>query len=213
MLAPVLGTSAPAGAGYALPSLTSRTAHICIDMQRMFSPEGPWSTPWLPEVLPQCVALAGHRPEATIFTRFITPDSADLAEGAWKNFYRRWPETTRSQIEPALLELLPELGRFVPPGLVFDKPVYSAFAGRKLVAHLRDRNLDTVVLSGAETDVCVLSSALGAVDHGFHVVIATDAVCSFSDTGHDALLDLFKQRFSQQISTAETAQILDEWRA
>jgi len=72
--------------------------------------------------------------------------------------------------------------------------------------------VDTVILTGPETDVCVLSSALGAVDHGFHVVIATDAVCSFSDAGNDALLDLFKQRFSQQIFTAETAQILEEWR-
>lgn len=196
----------------ALPQLTSRTAHVCVDMQRLFSHDGPWSTPWLPKVVPQCVALARHRPEATIFTRFVKPVTADTAEGAWKEFYRRWPETTRAQIDPALLELVPELASFVPPALVFDKPVYSAFAGRKLVAHLHDRNVDTVILTGAETDVCVLSSALAAVDHGFHVVIVTDAVCSFSDAGHDALLDLFKQRFSQQIFTAATAQILEEWR-
>jgi nicotinamidase-related amidase len=196
----------------AFPRLTTRTAHVCVDMQRLFSPDGPWSTLWLPKVVPQCVALAQHRPEAAIFTRFVTPVTADAAEGAWRDFYRRWPETTRSRIDPALLELLPELASFVPPALVFDKPVYSAFAGRKLVARLHDRNVDTVILTGAETDVCVLSSALGAVDHGFHVVIATDAVCSFSDAGHDALLDLFKQRFSQQIFTAETAQILEEWR-
>lgn len=195
-----------------LPRLTSRTAHVCVDMQRLFSPDGPWSTPWLPNVVPQCVALARHRPEATIFTRFVTPSTADVAEGAWKEFYRRWPETTRARIDPALLELVPELASFAPPALVFDKPVYSAFAGRKLVTHLHDRNVDTVILTGAETDVCVLSSALGAVDHGFHVVIATDAVCSFSDAGHDALLDLFKQRFSQQIFAAEMAQILEEWR-
>jgi nicotinamidase-related amidase len=196
----------------ALPRLSSRTAHVCVDMQRLFTSAGPWSTPWLPKVLPHCVALAGHRPEATIFTRFVTPITADAAEGAWKEFYRRWPETTRSRIEPALLELVPELACFAPPALVFDKPVYSAFAGRRLVAHLHDRNVGTVILTGAETDVCVLSSALGAVDHGFHVIIATDAVCSFSDAGHDALLHLFKQRFSQQVFTAETAQILEEWR-
>jgi nicotinamidase-related amidase len=196
----------------ALPRLASRAAHVCVDMQRLFTSDGPWSTPWLPKVVPQCVALVRHRPEATIFTRFVTPATADAAEGAWKEFYRRWPETTRSRIDPALLELVPELASFVPPALVFDKLVYSAFAGRKLVAHLRDRNVATVILTGAETDVCVLSSALSAVDHGFHVIIATDAVCSFSDAGHDALLDLFKKRFSQQISTAETAQILEEWR-
>ncbi|KRE11817.1 cysteine hydrolase [Bosea sp. Root483D1] len=182
-------------------------------MQRLFSADGPWSTPWLPTVLPQCVALTRHRPEATIFTRFITPTTPDEAEGAWRTFYRRWPETTRAQIDPSLLELVPELASFAPPAPVFDKPVYSAFAGRKLVSYLQDRGIDTVILSGAETDVCVLSSALGAVDHGFHVVVAADAVCSFSDEGHDALLKLFSERFSQQIATAETAEILREWPA
>lgn len=195
-----------------LPPL-GRALHLCIDMQRLFSDEGPWSMLWLPRVLPQCVALARHRPEATIFTRFITPQSPDAAEGAWRHFYQRWPQTTRARIDPALLELVPELACLAPPAPVFDKPVYSAFAGRNLVAHLRERGADTVILSGAETDICVLSSALGAVDHGFHVVIATDAVCSFSDMGHNALLTLFKERFSQQIYTAEVDQILDEWHA
>jgi nicotinamidase-related amidase len=156
--------------------------------------------------------LADHRPEWTIFTRFITPVTADTALGAWQQFYRRWQETTRSELDPRLLEIVPDLARFAPPAAVFDKPVYSAFAGQRLVAHLREHKIETVVFTGAETDVCVLSSALGAVDHGFHVVIATDAVCSSSDEGHDALLRLFAQRFSQQITTAETAQILEEWR-
>jgi len=98
----------------ALPRLTSRTAHVCVDMQRLFSPDGPWSTPWLPKVVPQCVAVAQHRPEATIFTRFVTPVTADAAEGAWKGFYRRWPETTRTRIDAALLELVPELASLVP---------------------------------------------------------------------------------------------------
>ena len=197
----------------ALPSLSSRAAHVCIDMQRIFSPDGPWSTPWLPKVLPQCVALAEHRPDATIFTRFVTPATPDAAEGAWEKYYRRWPETTRFQLDPALLDLVPELARFAPPAPVFDKPVYSAFAGRKLISYLREREIHTVILTGAETDVCVLSSALSAIDHGFHVIIVTDAVCSSSDDGHDSLLKLFDQRFSQQISTAETAHILDMWRA
>lgn len=194
-----------------LPALTSRSVHICVDMQRLFSADGPWCTPWMPKVLPQCGALAAHRPEATIFTRFITPRVPEDARGAWRAFYTRWPETTQQQLDPRLLELMPELQRFTPPARVYDKPVYSAFAGRHLVRHLEEIEADIVILSGAETDVCVLSTALGAVDHGYHVVIATDAVCSSSDAGHDALLGLFHQRFSQQITTAVTAEILENW--
>jgi len=197
--------------GEQLPPLTDRTVHICVDMQRIFAPEGPWTTPWMKRVLPQCVALAEAHPLATLFTRFITPPSAEAAIGAWRDFYRRWPDTTRERLDPALFELVPELARFTPPAPVFDKPVYSAFASAKLLAYLRERSIDTLVLSGAETDVCVLSSALGAVDHGSRVVIATDAVCSFSDAGHDSLLALFRERFSQQISAVTVEEIIDRW--
>ncbi|KRE05040.1 cysteine hydrolase [Bosea sp. Root381] len=197
--------------GEQLPPLTDRTVHICVDMQRIFAPEGPWTTPWMARVLPQCVALAAAYPLATLFTRFITPPSPEAAIGTWRDFYRRWPETTRDRLDPALIELVPELARFTPPAPIFDKPVYSAFASSRLLAYLRERSIDTVVLSGAETDVCVLSTALGAVDHGYRVVIATDAVCSFSDAGHDSLLALFRERFSQQISAVTVEEILDRW--
>lgn len=191
--------------------LKLRTAHVCVDMQRVFTADGPWTTPWLPRVLPQCTALASHRPSATIFTRFTTPPTIYDAQGAWAKLYERWPELTGECVNPDLLDLVPELAQFAPPALVVDKPVYSAFADGQLAAHLRERDIETVIFSGAETDVCVLSSALGAVDHGFHVIVAKDAVCSFSDEGHDALLGLFERRFSQQITALETSGILREW--
>jgi nicotinamidase-related amidase len=191
--------------------LTSRSVHLCVDMQRLFSAGGPWETPWMTRVLPQCVALAAHCPNRTLFTRFITPENPQAADGAWRDFYDEWPETTRSRIDPELFELVPELDQFVPPALVFDKPVYSAFAGRNLPSHLKEHLVDTVILSGAETDICVLATALGAIDHGFHVIVAVDAVCSFSDTGHDALIRLFHERFSRQVATADTAEILELW--
>ena len=50
---------------------------------------------------------------------------------------------------------------------VFDKPVYSAFAGHKLHRHLQDRCTDTLVVTGSETDACVLATVIGAVDRGY----------------------------------------------
>jgi nicotinamidase-related amidase len=70
---------------------------------------------------------------------------------------------------------------------------------------------DALVITGAETDVCVLAAVLGAVDFGYRVVLATDAICSSSDRTHDALLTRYRQRFAQQIETAETAIILANW--
>lgn len=191
--------------------LTPRSMHLCIDMQLIFSEQGPWPTPWMPRVLPNCIALAERAPERTIFTRFIPPPSPSEARGAWRPYYEHWRETTRDRLDPRLVGLLPELAAFAPPALVVDKPVYSAFAGRNLATLLSRRGVDTLVLSGAETDVCVLSTALGAIDLGFFVVIVRDAVCSSSDEGHDALMTMFERRFSRQLALADTATVRAAW--
>jgi nicotinamidase-related amidase len=54
-------------------------------------------------------------------------------------------------------------------------------------------------------------TALGAIDHGYRVIIAEDAVCSSSDQGHDSLLALFAQRFSLQLEVTDTQTILGAW--
>ena len=191
--------------------LTPRSLHLCIDMQRLFAEGGVWPTPWMERVLPRVVALAERHPERTLFTRFIPPRRPEDRPGQWQAYYRRWREATLERLDPAQLALLPALAALVPPAVVLDKPVYSAFAGRRLQALLRERRADALIVSGGETDVCVLASVLGAIDQGWRVVLATDAVCSSSDQGHDTLLALFGQRFSQQLATATVEQILAAW--
>jgi nicotinamidase-related amidase len=52
---------------------------------------------------------------------------------------------------------------------------------------------------------------LGAVDLGYRVIVAGDAVCSSSDASHDALIGLFKSRFDVQIEIAKVEEILEAW--
>ena len=146
-----------------------------------------------------------------MFTRFIPPDRPEDAPGAWRRYFRRWRELTSERVDPRLLELIPELQELVPPAVVIDKQVYSPFHDGRLAPHLRERGIDSLVVSGTETDICVLAAVLAAVDHGFRVVIAADALCSSTDATHDALLRLYHQRFGQQIEVAETDAILAQW--
>jgi nicotinamidase-related amidase len=192
--------------------LTERAVHLCVDMQRLFSKDGPWPTPWLERVLPVVTALAERFAGRTVFTRFMTPARPDEMPGMWRSYYEKWRVATREQLEPALLELMPPLARLVPPAEVIDKSRYSAFAGGRLSALLRARGTETLIVSGSETDVCVLATVLGAIDRGYRVILVRDAVCSSSDAGHDALLGLFAQRYSVQIEIAEAEEILRHWR-
>lgn len=185
--------------------------HLCLDMQKLFSPAGPWPTPWLERVLPVVVQLVAHCPERCVFTRFIPPQQPEQMPGTWQHYYQKWRKVTRAVLEPDLLELLPPLARFVPPAAVFDKAVYSAFAGGGLHQWLSERSVDTLIVTGSETDICVLSTVLAAVDHGYRIIVVQDAICSSSDLTHDALLTLYNTRFDLQIEMATAEQLLACW--
>src|SRR5215471_10980087 len=106
---------------------------------------------------------------------------------------------------------MPPLASLCPPSTVIDKTRYSALAAPRLLAHLREREADAVIVSGSETDVCVLATVLDAVDIGYRVIVVRDAVCSSSDEGHDMLMRLYHTRYSEQIETADAATILAQW--
>lgn len=192
-------------------TIGSAAAHLCIDMQRLLAPEGPWPTPWTESALGRQVRLIEHRPAATFFTRFIPPKAPEDMPGAWRRYYEKWRKVTREFIDAQLLDLLEPLQKYVPPAHVFDKSRYSAFLGSSLQSVLREHRVDTLIISGAETDVCVLATVLTAVDLGYRVIVASDAVCSSSDECHDALMTLYHRRFSEQIEVAQTEVILRAW--
>jgi len=186
-------------------------AHLCIDMQNIFAKGGVWETPWMERVLPVISDLCARYRERTVFTRFVTPEQPQDRRGQWQAYFTRWHRATRSNLAPRALDIVPELARYSPPALVVDKPAYSAFFGSRLGHLLVERHVGTVVVSGAETDVCVLSTVLGAVDLGFRVVIVQDALCSSSDTGHDALMTMYRTRFHEQIDLVSAAELFELW--
>ncbi len=185
--------------------------HMCVDMQRMFTESTAWKMPWLEKVLPQVTAIVEACPERTIFTRFIPAKEPGHGVGMWKHYYKRWACMTIGELGPELVEIVPSLARFIPPAKTFDKNVYSPWTGTKLHEQLRGSGVDTVILTGGETDVCVLATMLGAIDWGFRVILVTDALCSSADETHDAMMNIYRSRFSEQIETVPTELLLDSW--
>ena len=186
--------------------------HLCIDMQNIFAPGGLWATPWMERVLPAIVSIVSRRQARTIFTRFMTPQDPDDRPGQWRSYFRHWSQATRRHLPPSALDLVPALSRFVPPAAVIDKPAYSAFSNPGLAGLLLEKSVGTVVITGAETDVCVLSTVLSAVDLGFRVVIVEDALCSSSDVGHDALMTMYRTRFHGQVDLMTAEELTEFWR-
>ncbi len=186
--------------------------HLCVDMQNMFSGDTDWHTPWMERVLPNVERIVRHNPARTLFTRFVPARDAEAATGTWRRYYERWRSMTLADLDPAMVELMPPLGDFVPPAELFDKTTYAPWIHGDLDGRLRRRGVDTLVVTGGETDVCVLGTVLGAVDRGYRVVVVIDALCSASDETHDAMVLLYASRYGQQVETVRTDEVLEHWR-
>ena len=122
----------------------------------------------------------------------------------WRHYYERW-------VGPEMIDLVPDLAMFVPPARTFDKHVYSPWTGSDLHLQLRNAGIDTVIITGGETDVCVLSTMLGAIDWGFRFILVTDALCSSADETHDAMMNVYMNRFGEQVETVTTDTLLESW--
>ena len=195
-----------------MPERHGRLAHICIDVQNLFADDTAWHTPWLSKVLPAIEALVDRAPAGTIFTRFIPPARVEDETGTWREYYARWPSMVTSQLAPDMLQVVPTLARYIPPAVHFDKNRYSPWLFGNLDKTLRANGVDTLVVSGGETDVCVMATVLGAVDLGYRTILCTDAIFGSADQTHDAAVTVFKSRFGQQLTACTTLELLDNWK-
>ncbi len=90
--------------------------------------------------------------------------------------------------------------RHLPHVVWYDKVRYSAFYGTPLDALLRSHGVDTVVITGVCTDICVLHTAVDAYNLSYHIEIPTDCVASFNPEGHKAALDHFRNSLGADIT-------------
>ncbi len=85
-------------------------------------------------------------------------------------------------------ELKPEAG-----DLIVDKPRFSAFFKTDLDNSLRELGVDTVVICGVSTEVCVLSTAYDAICLDFHVIVLDDCCASRFPETRDRVLYLLRK--------------------
>ena len=197
--------------GELVERLDDGCVHVCVDMQRLFAEPTVWHAPALHEILPAVTRLCALAPGRSLFTRFLTPAHAGQACGSWRRYYHRWADVTLQRMDPAMLDLVEPLAAFVPPASVCDKTTHSAFNSGPLREEIAQRAAHTLVVSGVETDVCVLATILDAVDLGYAVIVARDAVAGSNAASHQAVLDQVLPRLEEQVQLASVDVISSNW--
>ena len=92
----------------------------------------------------------------------------------------RMPTLLTTQYCKGLGQVVPEISSLLPNAKSMDKLEFSCFGSEQFVADLKSLpgRRNTVLLCGMEAHICVMQTALGALQHGYHVHVASDAVSS-----------------------------------
>lgn len=77
--------------------------------------------------------------------------------------------------------------------IVLEKRRFSAFLGTGLDVSLRKMGIDTIVVAGIGTPVCVLTTALDGLAHEFRVILLEDCCASFRREDHEAIIRVYRK--------------------
>jgi len=98
----------------------------------------------------------------------------------------------------------------LPHELVIDKNASSPFNGSAIDQLLRNMGIDTLVVAGMATDMCVETTSRDAADRGYNVIVVEDAVATFVEEHHTAALSALARVFTQVWNTARVISTLKE---
>ncbi|TQF08004.1 cysteine hydrolase [Kitasatospora acidiphila] len=183
-----------------------RTALVVIDMVPFF--DGPYAR----GVIPQIQDLASALREAGGLVAWVLPGPGG-PRAAREEFYGpRVAELYRTSggSGPLAGRLWPQFTVDEGRDLLVEKAASSAFFPGfcPLPDLLAERGIDTVVVCGVVTDVCVAGSARDASTLGLRVVVVADGTAAGSDEVHNAALRTLYRSFADVRATAEVLDLI-----
>jgi nicotinamidase-related amidase len=189
-------------------------ALIIVDMQNDFVRVGaPLEVPDARATIPvhyMLIAACRAAGAPVIYTRFIagpqrtlvwewSPQHAPPICCCWPGFQRFYPDVGRERDCAAIIdELAP-----APGDPIVDKYGYGAFHHTNLNDVLKAHHVQSVLVTGTVTQICVEETARGSFEHGYPTTIVADAVSSYLPDLHAAALKNFALKFGWVSPAAE----------
>lgn len=183
-----------------------KSALIIVDMQNDFVRVGaPLEVPAARDTIRNNQALIQafrKRSLPVIFTKFLSrphyyllwdwsPQCAPPTKCCWKGHERTYSDIGgRRQCADIIDELKP-----LEHDIIIEKYGYGAFHDTALEKIIRSSGLNSVVITGTVTQICVEETAREAFHYGFRTTVVEDAVSSFAADLHAATLKNFAMKF------------------
>jgi nicotinamidase-related amidase len=190
------------------------TALINVDMQNCFVQDSPVAAPKGPEIIPRVnqIADACRRAGALVIhtVHVVRPDGSTT--GVMGEFNAAIKAGLLFKGNPAA-ELHPGI-LVAPTDTVMDKPRYGAFHGTDLDLILRNRGIESVIVTGICTNVCCETTAREANMRDYQVFFISDATACFdlpevsAEQIQKTVCATLKMAFAQIETTASMVELL-----
>jgi ureidoacrylate peracid hydrolase len=197
----------------------AKTAVLVVDLQNGFmDPGAPVEAPAARAIIPQVNAITAQAREndvLNVFIQFTTPPNV-LHD--WSNWFCRFPSDEIRARQQKMLErgshhwqLWSELVR-TDVDLTVEKQRFSAFTPGTCALHdiLQARGVDTLVITGALTNICCESTARDAVQLNYRTVMVSDATAAMNEQEHLSALTNMNRVFADVMTTAEVLKWIDD---
>ena len=194
-----------------------KTALVVIDMQNYFVKQGHQSeVPLAREIVPNVNRLAAELRRRGGHVAWVRNGTNDTRE-SWSNYHSYLQSPERAERRLRDMEIDAEgyeywhLNDIKPEDAQITKKRYSAFIqGSSIIErHLRDRGVDTLLITGTATNVCCESTARDAMMLNFKVVMVADGLATHTDEEHNATLSSFYGQFGDVQTVDELVQSLE----
>jgi nicotinamidase-related amidase len=196
------------------PDTFGRAALIVVDMQNDFVRRGaPLEVPDARVTIePHCALLSAFRARnwTVVYTRFLSrtepcllwnwsPQCRPPTKCCWKGHRRHYIDVGRElECTDVIEELDPASG-----DVIIDKYGYGAFHDTPLADTLHGRGIESLIVTGTVTQICVDETAREAFHHGFRTTMVSDAVSSFAPDLHAATLKNFAMKYGWVAPSAD----------
>lgn len=194
-------------------------ALLIVDMQNDFvRKDAPMEVPDARVTIPQHQELLAFCREIgipIIYTKFVAGPkrtlmwewSPQLAPPIWacQRAYRRLYHDIGKELDCA--DIIDEIYP-APNDHLVEKYGYGAFSNTNLEDILRSLHVESLVVTGTVTQICVEETAREAFHHGYRTTIVSDAVSSYVPDLHASTLKNFALKFGWVSPTAEVLQAL-----
>jgi len=105
------------------------------------------------------------------------------------------PIVPTTQYVDKIGKLLPEITEELGPLTPTDKMEFSCFNNDDVITVINslDSDIDTLIVCGVETHICIYQTVVGALIHGFSVWVPADAVSSRTKENYQTGLDRIRE--------------------